>query len=318
MEIAQLRTLLHVAETGSLSKASDRLNIAQPALSRQVRMLEEELGVRLFDRHGRGMVVTEAGQEVLERASRIMSELDEIKACAVDANAPLKGNISIGLPPTVSEIISVPLIEEFRKVHPDVTVSLSSAYSGYVLDWLQRGDVDIAVLYDPRATRTLRSRPLLQENLFVIGPADARFSPATPVPFSTLAATRLLLPSRGHGLRETVERFAAECEVPLEIAVEANSFTTLKDLVSKGHGWTILPLAPIHGDVAAGRLSAAPLVDPVPVRRLVLAHQADRPATRLARFAGEAVERIVTDLIGRGIWSGKLLVEDSCSNTIPA
>lgn len=318
MEIAQLRTLMHVAETGSLSKASDRLNIAQPALGRQIRMLEAELGVRLFDRHGRGMMITEAGREVLKRAARIMTELDEIKACAGDASAPLKGNISIGLPPTVSEIISVPLIEEFRKTHPEVTVGLSSAYSGYVLDWLQRGDIDIAVLYDPRATRVLRSRPLLQENLFVIGPADANFSPETAMPFAALASQRLLLPSRGHGLRETVERFAAECEVPLDVTVEANSFNTLKDLVSNGHGWTILPFAPIHGDVMAGRLSAAPLVDPVPVRRLVLAYLADRPATRLARFAGDTIEKIATDLIGRGIWSGKLLVGEPETDKIPA
>ncbi len=310
MEIAQLRTLLHVAETGSLSKAADRLKIAQPALSRQVRMLEQELGVRLFDRHGRGMVVTEAGREVLKRAARIMAEVDEIKASTADANAALKGNIAIGLPPTVSEIIAVPLINEIRNAHPEVTVNLSTAYSGYLLDWLQRGDVDVAILYDPRMTRTLRYRPLIQENLFVIGPPDADLSPDHPVPFSILSKKRLLLPSRGHGLRDTVERVASEREIPLDVSIEANSFSTLKDLVSNGHGWTILPLAPIHGEVIAGRLTCAPLIEPVPVRRLVLAYLADRPTTRLSRFAGDAIEKIVSDLINRGIWSGNPLVEE--------
>src|SRR6202789_486434 len=99
MEFGQLRTLIHVAERGSLSKAADRLRIAQPALSRQVRMLEEELGVALFTRHRRGMVLTERGGEVLKHASRVDAELDEIRASASDVDMPLTGQIAIGLPP---------------------------------------------------------------------------------------------------------------------------------------------------------------------------------------------------------------------------
>ena len=113
MELSQLRTLIHVAELGSLSKAADRLHIAQPALSRQVRLLEEELGVRLFARHGRGMVLTEQGQEILKHATRVMTELEEIRAAASDAGAPLRGQIAIGFPPTVADIVSVPLVASF-------------------------------------------------------------------------------------------------------------------------------------------------------------------------------------------------------------
>src|SRR5262245_53588160 len=120
MEISQLRTLIHVAELGSLSKAADRMRIAQPALSRQVRLLEEELGVRLFARHGRGMVITEQGRDVLTHAVRIMAELDEIRGRTSDANAPLSGQIAIGMPPTVADIISVPLVTAFGKAHPKV------------------------------------------------------------------------------------------------------------------------------------------------------------------------------------------------------
>jgi LysR family nitrogen assimilation transcriptional regulator len=96
MELSQLRTLIHVAELGSLSKAADRLHIAQPALSRQVRLLVEELGVRLFARHGRGMVLTEQGQEILKHATRVMTELEELRAAASDTGAPLRGQIAIG------------------------------------------------------------------------------------------------------------------------------------------------------------------------------------------------------------------------------
>jgi LysR family nitrogen assimilation transcriptional regulator len=307
MEISQLRTLIHVAETGSLSKAADRMNIAQPALSRQVRMLEEELGARLFIRHGRGMVLTDEGRQVLNHATRVMAELEEIRASASDTGAPLSGQIAIGLPPTVADIVSVPLVAAFGKSHPQASLRLVSAYTGYLLDWLQRGEIDLAILYNPSSVRSLRAQPLLLENLFVIGPTEAGFSTIRAVPFKDLDGERLLLPSARHGLRTIVERCAVEAGIALDVTVETDSYSTLKDLVRHGHGWTILPLAPIHEAVASGVLTAAPLIDPMPVRRLVLSYAAERSVPRLARFAGEAITSIITDQVERRIWVGQLL-----------
>lgn len=310
MELSQLRTLIHVAELGSLSKAADRLRIAQPALSRQVRLLEDELGARLFDRHGRGMVLTEQGRDVLARAQRIMAELDEIQAKAADAQAPLTGQVAIGFPPTVGDIISVPLVTAFGQSHPQAVLRLAGAYTGYLLDWMHRGEIDLAILYDPRPARSIRSRPLLLENLFLIGPAEAGFSTTRAMAFRMLEGKRLLLPSGRHGLRTIVERCAAEAGIALDVVVEADSYATLKDLVRHGHGLTVLPLASIHDDIRAGRLTAAALIDPVPTRRLILAHPADRPVSRLARFAGETIITIVADQVERGIWAGQLLDAD--------
>jgi DNA-binding transcriptional LysR family regulator len=307
MELSQLRTLVHVADLGSLSKAADRLHVAQPALSRQVRMLEEELGFSLFTRHGRGMVLSEHGHEVLKHALRVLAEIDEIRATAAPADAPLTGEIAIGLPPTVADIVSVPLAAAFGKAHPKAKLRLVSAYSGYLLDWLHRGEVDLAVLYDPRMARSLRSRPLLLENLFLIGPPDAGFSTVRAAPFASLAGKRLLLPSMKHGLRTIVERCAAEAGITLDVGIEADSYATLKDLVRNGHGWTILPLAPIHSDIGSGELTGAPLIDPVPMRRLVLAFPADRSVSRLAAFAGQTIENIVKDRVERAVWAGQLL-----------
>jgi LysR family transcriptional regulator, nitrogen assimilation regulatory protein len=305
MEISQLRTLLHVAELGSLSKAAERLHIAQPALSRQVRLLEAELGVPLFVRHGRGMVPTEQGLEVLKHAQRVIAELDEIRASTAQVDAPLSGRVAIGFPPTVADIISVPLVAAFGKAHPQAELRLVGAYTGYLLDWLHRGEIDVAVIYDPDAARSLRLRPLLLENLLLIGPPDAPLTGTRAVPFKALDGRRMLLPSTRHGLRTIVERCAGEAGIALNVGIEADSYGTLKDLVRHGHGWTILPLAPIHEDIATGRLRAAPLIDPVPVRRLVLSFAADRPVTRLARFAGDAIAGIVDDHVARGIWAGE-------------
>jgi DNA-binding transcriptional LysR family regulator len=311
MELSQLRTLISVAELGSLSKAAERMRVAQPALSRQMRMLEKELGVALFTRHGRGMELTEHGRETLKHASRIVAELDEIRASATDADAPLSGQISIGLPPTVAETISVPLAAVVAKAHPAVTLRLANAYTAYLVEWLQRGDLDLAVLYDPRPARALRTRPLLLESLFVIGPPDAGFSIVRAMPFKALDGKRLLLPGVRHGLRTIVDRCAADAGVALDVKVEADSYATLKELVRHGHGWTILPLAPIHDEVVGGALTAAPLIDPAPSRRLVLSFTADRPMSRLARFAGRTIVDIVAERVERADWAGQLLAAES-------
>lgn len=306
MELSQLRTLIHVAELGSLSKAADRLHIAQPALSRQIRLLEEELGVRLFERHGRGMIATDQGQDVLRHALRVMSELEEIRASVADEDAPLRGHIAIGMPPTVSDILAEPLVAAFRDTHPDATLRIVSAYSGYLLDWLHRGQIDVAILYDPKSARTLRVQPLLEEILLLIGPPDSGLHQDSPVDFSELANQPLLLPSSTHGLRAILEKSAAECGIDLHVRVEADSYSTLKSLVRSGHGATVLPLAPIHRDLTAGELCAAPLINPVPMRRLVLSYPTDRPTPRLARFAGQTIASIVTKMVQEGVWAGRI------------
>jgi DNA-binding transcriptional LysR family regulator len=307
MELAQLRTLIHVAELGSLSKAADRLHIAQPALSRQIRLLEEELGTRLFDRHGRGMTVTEHGQDVLKHALRVMAELEEIRATGSDESAPLRGHVSIGMPPTASDILSEPLVAAFRETHPDATLRIVSAYSGHLTDWLHRGEIDAAILYDPTSARTLRIQPLLEETLYLIGPAGSGLSPKQSVEFADLESQRLLLPSVGHGLRSILDRYAAEIDIRLSVKVEADSYSTLKSLVRSGHGVTVLPLAPIHAELTEGQLTAAPLINPVPVRRLIMSYPTDRPMPRLARFAGQIIATTVTTLVQQGIWPGRIL-----------
>lgn len=307
MELAQLRTLVQVAELGSLSRAAERLRTAQPALSRQIRLLEAELGARLFERHGRGMMITDQGREALAHAIRVLAEVDEIRASATDGRAPLTGHVAIGLPPTVADVVSVPLVAAFQATHPRAAVRLVSAYTGYLLDWLRRGEIDVAVHHLTKETATLRSRSLLRESLFLIGPAGAGLSTVRAVPFSALAHERLLLPSAQHGLREIVERFAEQAGIALSVAVEADSYATLTDLVRHGHGRTILPLAPVLDDVRAGRLTAAPLIDPVPTRHVVLSFAPGRPTPRLARFAGDTITSIVTGRVEKGDWPAQLM-----------
>ncbi|ACL61551.1 LysR family transcriptional regulator [Methylobacterium nodulans] len=307
MDLTQLKTLIHVAELGSLSRAADRLHVAQPALSRQVRQLEEELGVVLFDRHGRGMVITEIGREILDHATRVMIELDAIRAVASGGRSSYRGLVRIGTTPTVAEIVTVPLVTRIQQEHPKLQVRFLSAFSGHLLDWLQRDELELAVSYDPKSTRSLRIVPVMMETLLLVRAAGNGLSLGRPVPFRSLAAEKLVLPSPRHGLRILVEECARQADVALQTSVEADAFGAMIDLVRTGFGSTILPLAPIYAAVERGELCVAPIVDPTPARRLVLAYPADRPVTPAARFVGQAFVEIAADLVDRKIWIGHMV-----------
>ena len=307
MDVVQLKTLIHVAELGSLSKASDRLHIAQPALSRQIRMLEKELGTYLFERHGRGMVITEAGREVLAHATRIMEELESIRSSVAGGRTNLRGTVVIGTTPTVAEIITVPLVRKIREAQPNLAVRFSSAFSGYLLDWLQRGELELAISYDPQPLHTLRIVPVMMENLLLVGPPGAGLDLDTPVAFASLAERELVLPSARHGLRVILDNCAREVGVKLRTSVEADSFGAMIDLVRNGFGLTVLPLAPIWAQVESGSLCAAPWVAPLPMRKLVQVFPADRRVSPAARFVAEAFIEIAADLVERRIWAGHML-----------
>ncbi|MCP3936080.1 MAG: LysR family transcriptional regulator [Actinomycetia bacterium] len=304
MDLRQLRTVIHVAELGSLSKAAERLHIAQPALSRQVRRLERDLGVELFERHGRGMHPTDAALDILDHARNIMGELDSIRAVAAVGHVPLRGHVSIGMPPTAGDILTVPIATAFSESHPDATLRIVNAYSRYLQNWLQRGELDVAILFDGPALPSLQSVPLVEEELFLIGSADDDLDPDAPVAFDDLVGVTLLLPSHGHGLRDLIDDIARTRSIELHTSIEADSYLALKSLVKAGRGLTILPLAPIHDEIRSGQLSFAPIVDVTPRRRLVLSLPSERPSSPLARFIASTVESTIPELIGTGAWPG--------------
>jgi LysR family nitrogen assimilation transcriptional regulator len=306
MDLRQLRTFVHVAELGSLSKAADRLRIAQPALSRQMRMLEEELKVPLFSRHGRGMVLTSSGEVLLARAVAVLKDLEAARADVAAEAGAVKGRVVLGAPPTVGDALSARLVERFVGLHPDVSIRIVSAFSGYLLDWLQRGEIDLAVVYEPEVRQNLRIEPLIAETLFLVGGPDA-IRRKRQVPFAKVLERRLVLPGPQHGLRKIVERAAQKRDRALDIVVEADSLQTMKDLVERGIGWTILPLGPVHREISEGRLTAAQITAPQLTRTLVIAQALGRQTSRAVRLFHETLRVEVHDMVKGGIWNGTLL-----------
>lgn len=284
MDFRQLNSFVQVAQLGSLSKAADRLHIAQPALSRQIRLLEEDLKVELFHRHGRGMALTEAGEHLLARAQTLLRQMDEIRVEIPAQGKEVRGRCSLGVPPTVGDVIAARLIQRFHSQYPQVALRVIPAFSGYLLDFLHKGEVDLAVVYGSPRRADLSLAPLAEEQLYLVGPASEPFLPDRAVPFQEAGRRKLILPSPQHGLRSLIEDAARANEVRLSVPLEVDALHTLKDLVAKGLGVTILPLPAVRGEVDAGLLTAAPIVEPPLRRTLTLANQAGRPMSRAVRL----------------------------------
>ncbi len=307
MDITQLRTLVHVAELGSVTRAAERLGIAQPALSRQIRLLEAELNAPLFERHGRGMTPTDLGRQLLDRANAVLAGIDSIHRLAAETETSFTGKVRIGMTPTVAEIAAVPLIRALRTVHPQLGLSITTAFSGHLLEWLKRNDLDCCVTYEVAKDPLVGTTAMLDESLLLIGSATSMFAGSAPRKFATLANETLILPSPAHGLRKILDACAQRAGIALAPVLEVDSLSAIVDLVREGFGVTVLPLAPIHRLLTGGELTVAPLVAPVPMRTVLMAYPLDRPTSPAARFVGTAFMSVAQKMVASGIWAGRAL-----------
>lgn len=302
MEIKQLRYFKRVAEMGSVSKAAAALSVAQPAISRQIAHLEHELGTPLFYRNGRGVTMTEAGQALFARVSTVLDELRRAEQEVRDMIGVARGIVTLGTPPTVGQVFVVPLIKRLRSCHPDLSLEVAEAFSGYVNEWLTNGALDVAVLYDAPRTRHLVTEDLVSETLFYIAPSAARLP--DEVRLKDLSEVALILPRRPHGLRLLVDRMAGQEGIDLDIVSEIDALPVIRELVASGVGGTILPFVSVHREVEAGTLAASRIVDPALTRTLVLATSSQRPLTVATRAVVKELKGVVREIVDDGAWHG--------------
>lgn len=304
LDLKQLAALITVADVGSVTKAAKLLHLVQPAVTRQIRLLEEELGVALFQRTHQGMVLTEAGEQLVRRARRAMQELERAKIELSPSPELVKGHVTIGVLESSIETLIQPLADTIANKHPAVHLRFLTGYSGYVREWLDHGEVDVAMLNSVTSAHTLAVFPLLHEQLWVLAPPDAGLSPNRPASWATVLARPLVLPVGGLGVRAAVDQAHSETGVQPRVVAESNSGFILKELVLAGQGWSVLPAVAIKRDIDRGVLSGAPLVDPDITREVVLAFQrGGRTPPQVEAVATELV-RLVHRLVRNGEWPG--------------
>jgi LysR family transcriptional regulator, nitrogen assimilation regulatory protein len=303
MDFKQLGYFLSVAEYGSFSKAAVVLGVAQPVLSRQIRALEEEVGIELLYRNGRGIVLTEAGRVMQTHAKDITRTVALATSEVTALKSEPTGKLVLGVPPTVGSVLTVPLVQQFRAEMPKVSLKVIEGLSGHVLEWLSTGRIDVAVLYNAPKTSTLLTEPLIEEDLFLIGPARGKNQPeGREVTASALADLPLTLPGHPHGLRELVESALAKAGITPNVVWEIDAHTSMLQLAEDGVAYTILPYAAVHPYTVSGRLRVWEIVEPRISRQLVLATSTQRPVTQTTRALARLVRTQIRDLVAKGVW----------------
>jgi LysR family nitrogen assimilation transcriptional regulator len=278
MDLKQLEYFLRVAELGSFTQASRALNVAQPALSRQVRMLEVGLRQTLLNRNGRGVTTTEAGKLLLEHCRGILHQVERAKEDLGRVRGALAGRVAVGIAPSPSKMMTVELTRAFRKRLPNATLSISEGLSMVMQEWLLAGRLDIALLYNPMPSPELDISPLTCEALYLIGPRGER--PVTsPVMLSALASIPLIIPNRPHTIRMLLESRMSLIGCKPMISLEIDGVPAILDLVADGAGYAVLTRHAVLTSAHPTAYQVRPIVQPELLSRLCLATASGRITT---------------------------------------
>lgn len=307
MDLKQLTAMITVAEVGSVTRAAQLLHLVQPAVTRQIRTLEDELGVELFERTRQGMVLTPAGEVLLVRARRALQEIERARSELTPAPGEVAGIVTVGVLESLVDLISAPLVEQVRNRHPGVELRILTGFSGYIQEWLDDGIVDVAMLYNLAETPSMTVLPLLSERLWAVAPPDAGLSPEIPATWSQLLSQPLVLPIVGHGLRTLFEQARADVRIRPDVAVETNSMSVQKQLVAAGRGWTVLPASGVARDVQLGTLSGAPLSEPATTRSVVIGLPRAARIPPAVEVIAKELMRLARRLVTSGEWPSAVL-----------
>ena len=282
MDLKQLEYFVRVAELGSFTRASQALDVAQPALSRQVRLLEVELRQSLLLRNGRGATTTDAGKLLLDHARGILHQVDRAREELGRVGGALAGRVAIGLPPSLSRVLAVPLIRAMRQQLPQASVSICEGLSITMQEWLATGRIDIAVLYNAQPAPEIELTPLYEEELVLVQPRPAGLAadpPPDPIPLKDIAEIPLVIPSRPNAIRMQVETALAHIGLRPTVALEIDGVAAILDLVADGAGAALLSRNAVASSIRPSAYQTRAVSDPPLKTRLSVAVSAQRPST---------------------------------------
>lgn len=269
VDLRQLEALVKVAELGSVTAAARALHVAQPAVTRQIRLLEEDLGIPLFIRSSGGMQLTAAGRSMTQSAKRALNELDDTRRLLRNEPSNLSGVVTVGIVESVAELISMPLQATIRSKFPSIDLRLVLGYSTRLEEWLGGGHIDFAILdhTDDRVSN-LETTPVLAEHLWAVAAPTCVVGDGAEVSWEEVVRNPLVLPMPAHELRPALDRLLEQSGIAPQIALQTTSLELQKRMAAAGHAWSILPQSGVADDIHEGRLSGAKLVAPTLERRI--------------------------------------------------
>ncbi|NKJ49239.1 LysR family transcriptional regulator [Burkholderia sp. SG-MS1] len=302
MNSDDLELFARVAKSGSISRTALDLGANQSTVSRRIGTLEAELGVRLFRRSGRGVGLTEHGEQLLGYAQAMEKTLDEARIAMQDGGKRGPATLSIAAQPTIARVMFGRLGHRLKACYPATRIRFIEGLATHVLSSLNDGAVDLAVMYVPEHPGASHFDRLLSEQVCLVTPSDSPV-PDGPFPVSGLAQVPLILPSTHHGLRVLVESLATRHGFTPNIALECDgSISITKRLVVERCGATVLPAAAVIEEVAAGRVKCFPLTGPVVQREVAIAWPQHRAKPAGVWNVAQIVREVAAELVNDGAW----------------
>jgi LysR family tcuABC transcriptional regulator len=296
-----------------LAKASRQLFIAQPALSQNMARLEGEVGKPLLIRSSRGVAPTENGMALYHHAKFMLRQLEQAISVARQESSVLRGRVSLGLAPSTNCQLGLPLMRHMRQRLPGVLVSVVEGLSDHLEHMTRLGQLDLAILFRSKAAAEHSVEPLLDEEMFVMLPAD---SPLVAPERGTLtlaevAKLPLVLPSPGHGLRRRISMEFERVNIEIDPVAEIDSLPLLMRCLADGMGVTIKPMSAIHAVHGPHYWRALPISDAHMVRpNLLYALPEEKLSPAAAAVRQEAID-LVRQMVKEGAWTGVTLLEAS-------
>ena len=296
MELRSLHYFVRIAELGSITRASAHLQIAQPALTRHVQRLEDELDAPLFTRANRGVRLTEAGHKLLESAQRILRDVeragDEIRA----HKAHPSGKIVLGVTPTLCPVVVPELFGRMRRHYPMIELKVVHAGTVRLEEFVVDGRVDIGLLAEISRSRLILSTRLAEEEMVLVTRPGSR--PQHIVSLEELSRTPLIL---GDGLRAAMDNLLAGHRIELlQVDTELNDHETIRLMVQQGVGASILPHSSVYRECARGLAEAHRITANGVFRTLALGVAANRSTSSAREAVAEIVTQVVADIEAEG------------------
>lgn len=293
MDLKQIESFVRVAELGSFTKAAAALGMAQPLLSRHVRQLEVSLHQNLLTRNGRGVTLTDAGRVLLEHGRGILHQVELAREELGSVRGALAGRVSIGLPPSLSRLLTVPLTKAFRQSLAQAQLTLTESFSLPMLEQLRAGRLDMALLYNPAPAPDLERHLLRQDELVLI----VNRQPADKLPptlrLSRVAELPLILPSRPNAFRLLIDSELTRQNLKPHIVLEIDGLNAILELVKEGLGHAVLPTYTLRNLATPQDFSTHRIERPRLLGQLMLVRSAHRPVT--ATHA--ATEKVIRDVL---------------------
>jgi DNA-binding transcriptional LysR family regulator len=290
MDLRRLEVFAKVAELGSFSRAADTLHLTQPTVSEHVRALEEELGVRLLDRLGRGATPTPAGRLLVGYARRALALAREARQAIDQFQGRMRGELIVGGSTIPGEYVLPALIGQFKAKYPDISIRLRVGSTRQVSDWVEHGDVEAGVVGARPTSAALASRPLMSDVLVIAVPAEHPWAGRGSVTLAEVTAEPLIVRERGSGSREAFERALAEAGLDLgafRVVGEIGSTQAIKQAVRAGVGVTVISARAVEDECRARLLACVRIDDLSVTRSFYLVTHRERTRSPLAEaFVG--------------------------------